>query len=193
MPRTSLREQIIDAAMETLHKKGFNNSSVQDIADAAHAPKGSFYNHFESKEQIAVAALDRYWERVQAALSVLDDKTIPPRERISRYFRRLDSVAAKDGFRRGCMIGNMSAEVADQSALARKRLAGLLSSWTDAIESCVKEAQADGSIRQDLGAREIAAFLLNAWEGALLRAKVDRSPDALSIFERVVSIMLAKA
>ncbi len=116
MPRPNLREQIIDAAVATLHRQGFNGSSVQDITEAAHAPKGSFYNHFESKEDLAIAALDRYWERVEASLTLLDGNDIPPRERIARYFSRLNDAARKGGFRTGCLIGNLTAEMAAQES-----------------------------------------------------------------------------
>ncbi len=191
MARPSLREQIIDAAVATLHRQGFNGSSVQDITEAAHAPKGSFYNHFESKEDLAVAALNRYWDRVEASLALLDGNDLPPRERLMRYFRALNDVARKNGFRTGCMIGNLSAEMAGQSPRVRNELTRLLARWTKGIESCVVEAQADGSVRRDLDPRDAAAFLLNAWEGAMLRSKADRNSDALSAFDRVVSILFA--
>jgi|SRR5579871_280265 len=191
MPRPSLRDQIIDAAVATLHRQGFNGSSVQDITDAAHAPKGSFYNHFESKEELAVAALKRYWERIEASLALLDSNDLPPRERLTRYIRALNDAAGKNGFRTGCMIGNLSAEMASQSPRVRNELARLLARWTKGIESCVIEAQADGSLRRDVDSRDAAAFLINGWEGAMLRSKADRNSDALSAFERVVSVLLA--
>ena len=193
MPRLSLRDQIIDAAVATLHRQGFNGSSVQDITEAAHAPKGSFYNHFESKEELAVAALERYWQRVEASLALLDSEDLPPRERLARYFSVLNEAARKNGFRTGCMIGNLSAEMAGQSARIRNELARLLTRWTRGIESCVIEAQADGSMRRDLEPRDAALFLINAWEGAMLRSKADRNSDALSVFERVVSILFARS
>ena len=191
MPRPSLREQIIDAAVETLHRQGFNGSSVQDIAEAAGAPKGSFYNHFESKEEIAVAALDRYWERGASAAAILEDKRLPPEQRIARHFAALNEAVSKGRFQKGCMIGNMSLEIAGQSPKARARLATLFGRWTAAIESCVKEAQAKGSMRRDVAARDAAEFLLNAWEGAVLRSKLHRSPGALAAFERAAATLLA--
>src|SRR5262249_43060960 len=66
MPRPSLREQLLTAGLEVLHQKGFNATSVQDITDAAGAPKGSFYNHFESKEALALEALRLYLEKGRA-------------------------------------------------------------------------------------------------------------------------------
>jgi TetR/AcrR family transcriptional repressor of nem operon len=185
MARPNTREQIIVAAVETLHRKGFNGTSVQDITEAAQVPKGSFYNHFESKELLAVEALERYWQRVLNGLSGLGDESTPPAVRLKRYFRRLNEVASQAEYKTGCMIGNMSAEMPDQSRPVRERLAVLLAAWSRAIESCVRQAQADGTLRRDMDARSIAAFLLNSWEGAMMRAKVDKDADALTAFETV--------
>ena len=185
MARPNTKEQIIAAAVETLHRKGFNGTSVQDITEAAQVPKGSFYNHFESKELLAVEALERYWQRVLNGLSGLGDESTPAAVRLKRYFQHLNDVAGQAEYRTGCMIGNMSAEMPDQSRPVRDRLAVLLAGWSRAIESCVRQAQADGTLRRDMEARTIAAFLLNSWEGAMMRAKVDKDADALTAFETV--------
>jgi TetR/AcrR family transcriptional regulator, transcriptional repressor for nem operon len=191
MPRESVKELIVAAAVEALHRKGFNGTSVQDITDAATVPKGSFYNHFESKEELAVAALDRYWQGVLDGLRPLSDAKISPVDRLKKYFRSLGERGRAREYRTGCMIGNLSTEMADQSDMVRERLAVVLAAWTRAIESCVREAQADGSMRRDLDARTIAAFLLNAWEGAVMRSKVDRDAASLATFEDVAFTVLA--
>jgi TetR/AcrR family transcriptional regulator, transcriptional repressor for nem operon len=182
MTRASTKEQIIVAAVETLHQKGFNGTSVQDITEAAQVPKGSFYNHFDSKETLAVEALERYWQKVLNGLSTLGDEKTPAVVRLNRYFQHLNDVARQAEYRTGCMIGNMSAEMPDQSRAVRERLAVLLAAWSRAIESCVREAQADGTVRRDMEARTIAMFLLNSWEGAMMRAKVDKDAVALTAF-----------
>jgi TetR/AcrR family transcriptional repressor of nem operon len=186
MPRASVKEQLVEAAVKTLHQQGFNGSSVQDITDAAGVPKGSFYNHFEGKEDLAVEALERYWHRVLISLKSLSDTKTAPAIRLKRYFRYLNEVTRQNKYQTGCMVGNLSAEMSDQSISIRKKLALLLAAWTRAIEACVREAQADGSMRRDIDAKAIASFLLNAWEGAVVRAKVDRSHAPLEIFEEVV-------
>lgn len=182
MARASTKEQIIAAAVETLHQRGFNGTSVQDITEAAHVPKGSFYNHFDSKETLAVEALERYWQKVLNGLSILSDEKTPAAIRLKRYFEYLNNVARQIEYRTGCMIGNMSAEMPDQSRLVRERLAVLLAAWSRSIESCVRDAQADGTMRRDMEARTIAMFLLNSWEGAMMRAKVDKDAVALTTF-----------
>jgi TetR/AcrR family transcriptional repressor of nem operon len=191
MTRESVKEKIIVAAVEGLHRKGFNGTSVQDITDAAKVPKGSFYNHFESKEELAVAALDRYWQGVLAGLRPLSDPRTPPIDRLKHYFRRLAERGRAREYRTGCMIGNMSTEMPDQSRMVRERLAVVLAAWSRAIESCVREAQADGSIRSDLDAGTVAAFLLNSFEGAIMRSKVDKHAASFVAFEDVVFTALA--
>jgi TetR/AcrR family transcriptional regulator, transcriptional repressor for nem operon len=59
MPRPSAREEIVQAGLKCLVEKGFNAVGVQDITDAAGVPKGSFYNHFESKEALGVEIVER--------------------------------------------------------------------------------------------------------------------------------------
>jgi TetR/AcrR family transcriptional regulator, transcriptional repressor for nem operon len=190
MPRASTKEQIVTAAVETLHMKGFNATSVEDITNAAKVPKGSFYNHFKSKEDLAIEALDRYWQNMQTSLGLLSDEKRPPVARLKRHFRHLGKVAREDGYRAGCMIGNMSTEMPDQSQPVREKLALLLAAWSCAIESCIKEAQADGSIRRDMDTRTISGFLLNSWEGAVMRSKVDRGAESITTFADVVFSVL---
>ena len=80
----------------------------------------------------------------------------------------------------------MAAEMSDQSRPIRERLAIVMAAWTRGIESCVRDAQADNSMRRDIDAKLIAAFLLNAWEGTAMRTKVDKDSGALEAFEKVV-------
>jgi TetR/AcrR family transcriptional repressor of nem operon len=97
MPRASTKEQIVAAAVETLHLKGFNATSVEDITIAAKVPKGSFYNHFKSKEDLAVEALDRYWQSMLTSLGLLSDEKTAPVTRLKRHFRHLGKVAGHFG------------------------------------------------------------------------------------------------
>jgi TetR/AcrR family transcriptional repressor of nem operon len=186
MPRHSVKEQIVTAAIETLHRQGFNGTSVQDITEAAAVPKGSFYNHFSSKEELAVEALDRYWNGVLHNLGELSNHDHPPLERLKRYFDRLSNVALNNKYERGCMIGNMSTEMPAHSDAIRERLAAILAAWGRALESCVKEAQEGGTIRRDIPAKALAAFLLNSWEGAIQRSKVDRDASAFKAYKQVM-------
>lgn len=186
MARPSVREQLIEAGVKTLHQRGFNGCGVQDITDAAGVPKGSFYNHFESKEALALEALERFWQGGAGRRAVLCDEALDPVERLRRYFRGLSDALARGKFERGCMIGNFSTELSGQSKEVRERLAAIYAEWSREIETCIREADKAGRVTAHLPAPAVASFLLNAWEGAVLRSKVEHDRSPLDHFDRVV-------
>lgn len=186
MPKPNVREQLIEAGLKTLYRHGFNGSGVQDITDAARVPKGSFYNHFKSKEALAAEALERYWQSGAGRRALLSDEGVEPVERLRNYFRTLGDALVRTEFEKGCLIGNFSTELSGQSPEIRERLAAIYAAWVRLIESCIHEAQKADRVRPKLPASAIASFLLNSWEGAVLRAKVERDKSPLDQFEQVV-------
>jgi len=185
MARPNVREKIVDAGLKVLTEKGFNGCGVQDITTAAGVPKGSFYNHFESKEALGAEVVERYG-RNNPRRAALADKAVPPLRRLRAHFERLNEVYASARFGRGCLLGNFSAELAGQSQLIRERLADLYTAWSADIAAVIAEAQADGSVSARTSAADLGAFLLDAYEGALLRARVEKSGRAFDRFMKVV-------
>jgi TetR/AcrR family transcriptional repressor of nem operon len=181
MARHNVREQIVEAGLKTLLHKGFNACGVRDITEAAGVPTGSFYNHFASKEALGAEIVERY-ARESPRRKDLRDKALPPLERLRRHFAGLNQMYADLDYGRGCLLGNFSAELADHSPLIRERLAALSASWTKDIEDAVRDAQADGSASTKSNPADLAAFLLDAYEGALLRARVEKSGAPLDRF-----------
>jgi TetR/AcrR family transcriptional repressor of nem operon len=187
MAKPSVRERILDAAVESVRQRGYNGCGVQDITDAAGVPKGSFYNHFDSKEALGAAVVEQYWLRgACSSLRILSDETLRPIERLRRYFDAMAANMADRDYKCGCLIGNLSAELADQSRLVCDRLSAIYAGWTRSIETCLREAQRAGEIRADRDAATLASFLVNAWEGTVLRAKVDKDGDAHRQFQDIV-------
>jgi len=184
MARPNVRQKIIDAGLKVLVEKGFNGCGVQDITEAAGVPKGSFYNHFESKEALGAEVVDCYG-RDNPRRAALADTSVSPLQRLRAHFNRLNERYTSARFRRGCLLGNFSAELADQSQLIRERLADLYLAWSTDIAAVIAEAQAAGSIASKTPAADLGAFLLDAYEGALLRARVEKSGRALDRFMKV--------
>jgi len=104
MSRPSVRGKLVEAAIETLHSRGFNGCSIQDITDAAGVPKGSFFNHFKSKELLALEVLDHY--REGSRVDLLFDKDKSPLERLRQHFEFLADRYNDWDFKRGCMMVN---------------------------------------------------------------------------------------
>ncbi|MFJ7949429.1 TetR family transcriptional regulator C-terminal domain-containing protein [Streptomyces sp. NPDC096354] len=180
MARQSMREEIVDAAVAQFHSKGYNAAGVKDITDAAGTPKGSFYNHFESKESLAVVALERYGASLR--LQDLAAPDIAPLVRLRKHFEFLRDEIVNAGFARGCLIGNFGAEVADHSETIRNGVRESLGHWASTISGALVEAQQAGAVRADLDTEKTARFLVNAWEGTLIAARSSRSGGAFDDF-----------
>jgi TetR/AcrR family transcriptional regulator, transcriptional repressor for nem operon len=181
-----MRDQLVTSALETFHRQGFNGSGVQDITNAAGLPKGSFYNYFESKEALALEVIDRYGKEQRALAEVLSDESISPVERLRRYFGLLASNLVAQNYERGCLMGNLSTELADQSRVIRDRLGSNFAAWSRAIEACIRDGQKTGEISRDSDPRVLAEFLLNSFEGAILRMKVEKDSSPLDHFMTLV-------
>jgi len=181
-----VRNELVASGLEEVRRRGFNASGVQDITRAAGVPKGSFYNHFESKEAFGVAVLEEYWRGAGDALALLGDQRLSPMERLRRHFDAFAADLAERDYEAGCLIGNFEAELSGQSDPVRERLSATLDEWRRAVEGCLREAQGAGEVRADLAPAALAAFLVDAWEGAILRTKVERSRRPLDQFNEVV-------
>jgi len=166
--------------------RGFAASGVKDITDAAGVPKGSFYAYFPSKEALAVAILEHYWADIDLRLLPILDAEGSALDRITRFFHALADDHETGDFLLGCLIGKLSLELGGTSEPVRAKLAGILDSWDEAVTACVRSGQGSPSgIRSDVDATELAALLIEAWEGAALRGKVTRSRDPYDRFEAV--------
>src|SRR6188474_609018 len=86
MPRASLRDQILDAGLKVMFRKGYVGAGVRDIVAEAPAPQGSFTNHFRSKEEFAREVLDRYFDDLKLLVAeTLKDGSRTPRQRLKHY------------------------------------------------------------------------------------------------------------
>jgi TetR/AcrR family transcriptional repressor of nem operon len=169
MPRPSLKENIVEAAIEQLHKHGYHGSSVEDITRAAGVPKGSFYNHFGSKEALAVEAVHRFAVRsgwtdpVPAGQSALRE--------LRTRFENMRRVLHGYEFARGCLFGNMANELADHSQKMRNEITANLEQWSEHAAELIAAAQRDGEVATTADAQLLGRFVVNSWEGAVIRSK----------------------
>lgn len=190
-PQTHAR--LVGTGGDLVRRQGFHAIGVQDVATAAGVPKGSFYNYFATKEGFGLAILDAYWEEIERDhLARLDDRRLNPADRVRAFFRGLSQMHADTGFGPGCLIGNLALELGNTSDPVRERAALLLRRWDAALAACLEGAQADGTLQSGLEPAALAAVLVEAFEGAVMRAKVERGPTAFARFEALLSVFLPK-
>ncbi len=169
-----------------IHANGYAATGVKEVLEAADVPKGSFYHYFPSKEAFAREVLDLYAsEEVRRAKASLMNKNASPLQRLERYFRELIAVYGRKGPIPGCLLGNMSLEVAEHSPAIQAQLSGIFHHWQGAIAAVLREAVEEGELSKETDAEETSAYLLNSWEGAMLRSKAEASDRPLETFVRM--------
>jgi TetR/AcrR family transcriptional repressor of nem operon len=170
------RERLLAAGIAKFHSGGFNGTGVDQIVKEAEVPKGSFYNFFDSKSAFAAEVIDLYFQRHRLKLEhYLSDSGLPSLERFRAYFEERIRFFTALEFQRGCMMGNLSVEASDQNEDIRARLEANFHAWTDIFAATVREGQAKGEINGTYSAEDLAQFVLNSWEGAILRMKAEKS------------------
>ncbi len=190
MPRPAnpeTRSRLLARGADLICSQGFNATGVQEITALAGVPKGSFYNYFDSKEAFAVEILTEYWDSVVELYEpILRDADIPPRSRIVGYFRGLAEFHERQRFAVGCLIGNMALEVTPSSEEVRAKLVMIYRDWSAALVECLRGAQARKELAPGKDPNQLAATLIDAFEGAVMRAKVERGRGPFERFERCV-------
>jgi TetR/AcrR family transcriptional repressor of nem operon len=187
MAAKSTREDLIDVGVELMHQNGYNATGLTDILKAANVPKGSFYHHFGSKEDFAAAALERYGMREREHAAVfLNDTTIPPLKRLRRYFGDLIRIYGQKGAIPGCMMGRFSLEIAGESPQLRKRISASFDHWQQTIAAVIGQAIEQKELAVGADSELLAGFVLNSWEGALLRSQAAQDNASLEGFMHFV-------
>ena len=183
MAAKSTRDHLIDVGVELMHQHGYNATGLTEILNAADVPRGSFYHHFGSKEDFAAAALERYIAREgEHATTVLNESKTPPLKRLKRYFNDLMTIYGQEGRIPGCMMGRFSLEMAAQSPELRKQISVSFVGWQRKIASVVQQAVEQKELPAGTDSEALAGFLLNSWEGALLRSLAEKNDAPLEIF-----------
>ena len=162
---------------------GYNGTSVKDIVDAAGVPKGSFYNYFPSKESFAIEALEAVsCEDYLANKQRLSADGTPALKRLQDFFESTTRNACDGEFKVGCFFGNMGQEMADSNEAIRKKVKAVLKRNTGLFVEVLEEAKQAGEIKSDASTEVLGEFLMNAWEGTLMRMKASKSRQPLDVF-----------
>nr|PZN38421.1 MAG: TetR family transcriptional regulator [Pseudomonadota bacterium] len=179
----SPRMLLIRAGLAVLTEKGFSAAGLDEIVAAAGVPKGSFYHYFDSKDAFGLALIDAYADYFVRKLDrCFENEARPPLMRLRDFLDDATAGMARHGYRRGCLIGNLGQEMNVLPEPFRERLAAVFRDWEARTARCLLAARAAGEIAADLDCDRIAKFFWIGWEGAVLRAKLERSPAPLDAF-----------
>lgn len=181
MPKKQFnKENLLAQGVQLLMQQGYHGTGLKEILDAVQIPKGSFYNYFSSKESFAAEVIQHYIapfiEQLDKHLKNPDNDALTA---INNYFNESIIELENAGFKGGCLLGNLMGEIGDTSDLCQRSLQLAVQRYSDLLANGLKKAQMEGTVRIDKSADDMADLLVNAWQGALLRMKIEQSSEPL--------------
>jgi TetR/AcrR family transcriptional regulator, transcriptional repressor for nem operon len=193
MNAETTRDRIIKKGAELVYRKGFNNTGIQDILQAADIPRGSFYFYFKNKEEFGLNLIEHLSSLIiHIAQKHIQADITDPLEGLKNFFTLYINQMKKQKFACGCPIGNLAQEMSDLSDSFRERIAGFFSVAKGMIRDSLAEAQKRGRLRSDINPEELSDFIFNSWEGSLIEMKVSKSVRPLDVFMNTVFGVLLK-
>jgi TetR/AcrR family transcriptional regulator, transcriptional repressor for nem operon len=179
-----MRSTLIDVATGQVRRQGYSAFSYADLADAVSIRKPSIHHHFPTKEDLGVAIVAAYTERLSEQLDRINAKTDDMIERLRAYAR-----IYREGLeaRRGCLCGVLASEVAvlpQQVQTGVRQFFGLHLRW---IERVLHDGRSNGLLRDGVEPRVAARTVLAALQGALILALSLEEPAA---FDQAVAGVL---
>lgn len=185
------KDRILNVGIDLFSKKGYHNVGLKEILDKAEVPKGSFYYYFDSKEDFGVQVISKHSNiGLIDYKSYLEDISLTPKDRILKLHKNKIEYFEQKECKEGCLMGNSSTELSDVNESFRNIIAQEFNLWQNALERCIIEGQEEGSINKVMDSKMLASFILNSWEGALLRMKCEKTTEPLQSFISGLKIIL---
>lgn len=181
------KERLMEAVSELIWTGSYGTTTIDHICDKAGVKKGSFYYFFDSKADLALAAIDVGWNRILPDLDALFSATIPPLERLRKYceysYRFQAEIKAKYGHVLGCPQFSLGSEISTREDALPRKIQEILESKRKYFESAIRDAHAVGLIdAPDAAAKSRTLFAY--YEGLLTQARIQNDLGVLQEAER---------
>ncbi len=176
------KERLMDAVLELIWSGSYGSTTIDDICEKAGVKKGSFYYFFDSKSELAAEAFEASWKSKRVELDSIFSPTVPPLERLHKYFdfgyEFQREIKAKHGRVLGCPQVTLGCEVCTQEDALQKKIQFIMDQKRKYIESAIRDAHAAGEIHApDAGLK--ARMLMAYYEGLLTQARIQNDVEVL--------------
>jgi TetR/AcrR family transcriptional repressor of nem operon len=173
------RQELLKQGVAMLLRHGYHDLGIAAVLEATDVPKGSFYHHFRSKEDFGMHVVDFYMQEVHAGLDhCLNDETLPPLQRVRRFFELSEEKYRTEGYL-GCLLGGLGQELSGVSETFRRKVEECFAAIAQRIAGCLRKAIEQGDLPAQTNPQKLAELLVNCWEGAALRSRLIRDPAPL--------------
>jgi AcrR family transcriptional regulator len=187
MPATKgerTRQRIVERCAPVFNQRGFAGASMRDLVAATGLEKGGIYNHFGSKEALAIAAFDHAIDRQGARLRAARDEHEHAVDRLVAIIHAFARSARKPPIAGGCPIMNTAVEADDTNPELLAHARDAMTDWHRLIGSIVKAGLERNELAPSTDPYELATIVTAALEGALM---LSRLYDDVEYMNRVVN------
>jgi len=172
------REDILEAVIDTVHRKGLTATGLSELFSLSGASSGSFYNYFESKQALGHALIDFEWAKLQQnVLAPAAAQHASPIDQILGILDMLEAKQTREPFCGGCLLGNLIVDLVEQDDSFREHLQQVFDRWEAAIAQRLRAAS--DHLHSGIDPDILAAQMMAAIEGAMLMGKLHRDPTRL--------------
>ena len=171
------RRAIVERSAPVFNTKGYFGTSMSELVRETGLEKGSIYNHFGSKEQLASAAFDFFAELVLGRLEEALDGEGRVLERLVRAVEVHRTLAEDRPIQGGCPILNTAIEADDAQPALREKVRQAMDRWQDLIVRTIREGIANGELDPEAGPEALATIIISTIEGAVMMSKLYGDTD----------------
>ena len=185
----------MQAASALWHARSYADVGVSEICDVADVRKGSFYHFFSSKQELAVAVIDRRWNEdferiVMPALDAGESPLGRIRALLVGIAHEVGRLAEVLGSVPGCPYGNLAVELSTIDDAVRARLESLFANQQQLLAALLDDAVEAGEVSTGTDTAEVARAMIAYVEGVLLMSK---NANDVSVAERLMPLALRLA
>jgi AcrR family transcriptional regulator len=166
------KTRIIQQAAELFNQQGYAGSSISDIMRVTGLHKGGIYNHFQSKDDLALQAFDFAIACVMQYTKTEVRTKHNAIERLEAIIQVFSSFVDNPPIKGGCPLLNTAVESDDAHPALRERAQKAMNSWRNLISQIIHKGITRGEIRSGVDADEIATIIIATLEGAIMMSKL---------------------
>ena len=190
------RKKLLDASLYVIRAKGYEATTVDDICAAAGLSKGSFFHHFKSKEDLALAAAGHFSTFAEGLFSTAPYRSLPdPLDRLLGYvdFRKAILTGELPEFT--CLLGTMLQETYESHPSIRAACNKYISAHAATLESDIAAAMTVHHLQTDWTPKSLALYTQAVIQGAFILAKAQGAStvaaDCLDHLRRYIELLFA--
>jgi TetR/AcrR family transcriptional repressor of nem operon len=177
-PHHESKARILDAALRVIRTKGYSATTIDDVCATAGLTKGSFFHHFKSKDELALAATAHFAAMADGLFAAAPYRTLSdPRERVIGYVKFRKSILTGDLPEFTCLLGTLVQEAYETRPAIREACDKYISAHAALVEQDIAAAKRIYAPKAKWSPASLALFTQAALQGAFILAKAKHGPQ----------------